>query len=105
MIRKALLVTLLAPLALFAEVNLSALFSDGMVLQQEKAVPVWGWADAGTSVTVFFAGQKKTTKVPASGKWMVKLDPLKASAEGQEMKVMVGGEIKMINCLMNITAI
>ena len=70
-----------------AELKLAAVFSDHMVLQRDKAVPIWGWADAGATVTVEFAGQKKTATADASGKWLVKLDPLEACAEPREMKV------------------
>lgn len=69
-----------------AAVKLPSIFTDHMVLQRDKAVPVWGKADPGEEVTVEFAGQKKTAKADASGKWLVKLDPLKASAEPQVLK-------------------
>lgn len=67
------------------DLKLAGLFTDHMVLQRERPAPVWGWADAGEEITVQFAGQKKTGKADAVGKWMVKLDPLPASAEGREL--------------------
>ena len=42
-------------LSSFAELKLSSLFSDGMVLQRDQSVPVWGWADPGSKVMVSFA--------------------------------------------------
>ncbi|MCY2996334.1 MAG: hypothetical protein NTY19_52085 [Planctomycetota bacterium] len=80
---------LLAPLAALdaAELKLAAVFSDHMVLQRDKLVPVWGWANAGEKVTVEFAGQNKTAQADATGKWLVKLDPLKASAEPRRLRV------------------
>jgi len=80
---------LLAPLAGLhaAELKLPAIFADHMVLQRDAAVPVWGTAAPGENVTVEFAGQKKTTVADVAGKWLVKLDPLKASAEPRELKV------------------
>src|SRR5215813_13647343 len=60
-----------------ADVKLPALISDGMVLQQGIAVPLWGWADEGESVTVQFQGQKVTARAK-DGKWVVRLKPLKA---------------------------
>jgi len=39
-----------------AELQLAPVFSDHMVLQRDKPVKVWGWADAGATVTVVFAG-------------------------------------------------
>ena len=62
-------------------VKLSAVFSDHMVLQRDVQVPVWGWADPQESVTVEFQGQSKTAAADASGKWMVRLDPLPANAK------------------------
>jgi sialate O-acetylesterase len=85
--------TLLASLLLLpfatlhaVERKLPALFTDHMVLQRDAAVPVWGWAEAGEDVVVEFAGQKKTAKADATGRWMAKLDPLPASAEPRELK-------------------
>ncbi len=62
-----------------AEVRLPALFSDHMVLQQDAAAPVWGWAAAGEQITVSIDGQTKTTTAGADGRWQVKLDPLNSS--------------------------
>ncbi|MBM3890105.1 MAG: sialate O-acetylesterase, partial [Verrucomicrobia bacterium] len=70
-----------------AAVTLSAVFSDHMVLQRDMALPVWGWAEPGEEVTVEFAGQKKTARADAKGKWMVKLDPMPASAEPRNVRI------------------
>lgn len=65
--------------------RLGSPFSDHMVLQREKPVAVWGWADAGESVTVTFAGQSKSATAGADGKWTLKLDALPASAEPRSL--------------------
>lgn len=80
---------LLAPSAALhaAELKLAAVFSDHMVLQCGKAVPVWGWADPGGKITVEFAGQAKAVTADSAGKWQVKLDPMPASAEPRIMVV------------------
>ncbi len=80
---------LLAPLAALhaAELKLPTLFTDHMVLQRDKAVSVWGWANVGDKVTVEFAGQSKTTTADERGKWLVKLDAMPASAESRTLKV------------------
>jgi sialate O-acetylesterase len=87
--RSVFFALLIAPWATLqaAELKLSALFSDHTVLQRDKPVPVWGWADPGELVTVSFAGQKKTTTAGPDGKWMVRLDALTANAEGRELLV------------------
>ncbi|MFN0127960.1 MAG: sialate O-acetylesterase [Verrucomicrobiales bacterium] len=68
--------------SLYAELRLPAIMGDHMVLQQQLANPIWGWDTPGTEVTVTFGGQTKTGVAAAgTGKWMVKLDPVAASAE------------------------
>jgi len=70
-----------------ADVKLASIFGDSMVLQRELPVPVWGWAAAGEEVTVTLGDQSKKVTADADGRWQVKLDPLKANAEGQMLKV------------------
>lgn len=67
--------------------KIGAPFRDNAVLQQGMMVPVWGWSKPGTKVTVEFAGQKKSSKAGKDGKWMLQLNPLKASFEPAEMKI------------------
>ena len=70
-----------------AEVKVAPVFGDHMVLQRDMEVPIWGTADKGEKVVVEFAGQKKDTKADADGKWMIKLDKMKASAEGRDLVI------------------
>ncbi len=74
------LLTLLAVSAR-AELKLPAIIGDNMVLQQKQANPLWGWDAPGTEVSVTFAGQTKTAKADAKGKWTVKLDAVPANAQ------------------------
>src|SRR5664279_3157907 len=69
-----LLVTTLIGYAMFAEVRLPNFFGSNMVLQRDKVIPIWGWADANEKITVQFNRQTKTTKADKAGKWMIKLD-------------------------------
>lgn len=61
----------------FAEVRLPRLLSDGAILQRDKPVEIWGWADEGEKVAVQFAGRdyRATTK---SGRWSVTIPKQKA---------------------------
>src|ERR1043166_6474559 len=61
-----------------AELKLIPLFSDNMVLQGDIPAPIWGTAEAGEEVPVSIAGQKKSAKAGADGKWIVKLESLNA---------------------------
>ncbi len=71
------LILLVAALTTRAHVQLPALFSDNMVLQQGMPVTIWGWAHEGEKVTVKFRGQTVSTTT-RNLKWSVKLRPLKA---------------------------
>jgi sialate O-acetylesterase len=91
--KPALLTALLAVLSLSsaalaaAEFRLASVLSDHMVIQRDKPVAVWGWAEAGESVTVSFAGQSKSAISAADGQWTVKLEALTASAEPRSLLV------------------
>jgi sialate O-acetylesterase len=61
-----------------ANITLPKIFGDNMVLQREKPIPVWGWAQPGEKITIQFNKQTKTTIADKNGKWMLKLDPEKA---------------------------
>ncbi len=54
------------------------LFSDNMVLQRDRAVPVWGHAAAGENVTVAFCGKTASAVTDKDGKWQVTLGPFPA---------------------------
>jgi sialate O-acetylesterase len=70
-----------------ADVTLPDVLASGMVLQREQRVPVWGKADPGESVTVTFARQSKQAIADKDGKWMVRLNPMRANATGAEMSI------------------
>ncbi|HUT25507.1 MAG TPA: DUF1080 domain-containing protein, partial [Sumerlaeia bacterium] len=77
------------------EVRMSAIFGSGMVVQREKPVPVWGWAEPGEKVTASLAGQTAEARAGEDGRWLVTLPPLppqKGNA-GQEMVVQGGNRI------------
>ena len=70
-----------------ADLTFAGVFTDHAVLQRDSAAQVWGWGDPSEQVTVAFAGQSKSATADASGKWMVKLDPMTASAKGRDLVV------------------
>jgi len=57
-----------------AAVRLPKVVSDGMVLQREVNVTVWGWAEPGEKVTVRFDGKHYFTEADNAGNWEVKMD-------------------------------
>ncbi|MGN0853957.1 MAG: sialate O-acetylesterase [Kiritimatiellia bacterium] len=68
-----------------AEVRLASPFADGMVLQRDKEVAVWGTAEAGEKVKVSFAGHEVETTADAQGDWRVNLPKLAASKESRTL--------------------
>ncbi|WP_288244161.1 sialate O-acetylesterase [uncultured Chryseobacterium sp.] len=61
-----------------AKVKLPALVSDGMVLQRNQKLKIWGYADAGEKVTVKFLNKTYSTTADNSGNWNIMLPELKA---------------------------
>jgi sialate O-acetylesterase len=82
-----------------AQVVLPKILGNGMVLQRNQPVPVWGAAKAGEKVTVKFNGQNKTTIADAAGKWIVTLKPMPASANPSELIIAGTNTIKLTDVL------
>lgn len=61
-----------------ADVRLARIFSEHMVLQRGKPVPIWGFAEPGEKVTMEFRGQKVSTVADRTGVWRVVLSPMSA---------------------------
>lgn len=57
-----------------AEVKLPSLVSNGMVLQRNEAIRIWGWANAGEEIKVKFKNKIYATKAGTDFKWLIKLD-------------------------------
>ena len=64
--------------AAFAEVKLPCVISDHMVVQADIAAPIFGTSAPQEQITVELNGQKKSATAGNDGKWLVKLDPMKA---------------------------
>lgn len=69
-----LVLTLLYTIQIFANISLPKIFGNNMVLQRDKPIPVWGWAEANEKVTVQFNHQIKSATADKNGNWKVNLD-------------------------------
>lgn len=71
-----LCLTLFLPLLACAQLRLPALFTDNMVMQQQATCAVWGWAKAGSTITVSpsWGKQKYTATTDATGKWKLRVN-------------------------------
>src|SRR5882757_5903863 len=81
----------------FAEVRLASLFCDHAVLQQGKAVPVWGWADPNDKIEVEFKGQKAEAQADKDGRWQANLAALPVSVEPADLVVSSKGKVLTIH--------
>jgi sialate O-acetylesterase len=72
-----LLLALLAGTAQ-ADVHLSEVFGEHMVLQRDRPLNIWGRATPGQTLTVQLAGHQARTRVGADGRWRVQLAALPA---------------------------
>ncbi|NOT87980.1 MAG: 9-O-acetylesterase [Lysobacter sp.] len=69
-----------------ATVDLPLFFSDGMVLQRDRPIPVWGMADAGSRVRVEFDGNAIEAVADGSGRWRLML-PAHAAGGPYRMRI------------------
>ena len=70
-----------------SDVRMPAIFGDHMVLQQDVKLPIWGTAASGEQVTVTIGSDQGQATADASGKWMVRLNPLPVSDKPVEVQV------------------
>ena len=61
-----------------AQVRLPQLVSDGMVLQRDAQLKIWGWAAPAEKISLTFNGKTYKTTATGEGKWQVMMKPLKA---------------------------
>jgi sialate O-acetylesterase len=61
-----------------ADVSLPKLISDGMVLQRDQPLKIWGWALPGEKIAVNFIKKNYNTVAGADGTWQIMLKPIAA---------------------------
>jgi len=70
----------------FGQVRLPKIIADGMVLQRDANVKIWGWASPGEKVSVQFMKKMYRTVAAADSQWVIKLSNLRAGGP-YEMKI------------------
>lgn len=78
------------------EITFPRFFSDGMVLQRDAKVPVWGKGKPGQQVVVSINGKKAKASVGSDGQWKTYLPKMKAGGP-YVMTIEAGGSAKDIN--------
>jgi sialate O-acetylesterase len=81
-----------------SQVRLPHLVSDGMVLQRDVSVKVWGWATVAENVMVTFRGKSFPSVAGSDGKWMVMLPAMQAGGPFS-MEITASNHISIENIL------
>lgn len=90
-----------AVVALRAEpLRLSGLFTDGVVLQRDKPIRVWGWASPGAEVSVSLQDTTRRTQAGVDGAWRLELPARGAVRSGIELAARSqGNEVRVRDVL------
>jgi sialate O-acetylesterase len=78
-----------------ADLRLPTLFGDHAVLQRDKPLPVWGWADAGAAVDIELDGHRVNAAADEKGAWRANLPAMKAGGPF-ELKVSSAGNTRTL---------
>ena len=62
----------------FAQISLPKLVSNGMVLQRDAKVKIWGWASPGETVKISFQDLESETVANKNGEWSIEFEDLAA---------------------------
>ncbi|SNR58970.1 sialate O-acetylesterase [Lutibacter flavus] len=76
-----------------SQIKLPQLISDGMVLQRDQEIKVWGWASPEESIILNFKSKKFKTKASKNGNWSIILPAQKA---GGPHKMTFKGKNKIV---------
>lgn len=76
------------------KVKLPSIISDNMVLQQKSDVKIWGWADAGSevSVTGSWSGEVYSVKADEQGRWSLYINT-PGCMTGQSLVISSGDDV------------
>jgi sialate O-acetylesterase len=86
-----LALVLCANVALAEGLKVHRVFASNMVIQRDKPIVIWGWADSGKTVTVQF-GEQSAEATAADGKWEVTFPAEPANTEPRKLTVTSGDE-------------
>ncbi|HEY3371297.1 MAG TPA: discoidin domain-containing protein [Prolixibacteraceae bacterium] len=87
------LLLLLLPPSLMAQVSVSSMFASNMVLQQNTDVNIWGWANAGDTISVTGSWNNLTVKAATASnkKWSLQLHTPIARTDGTAYTLTIKG--------------
>lgn len=93
-----LVISLLITTISICQVRLPKLISDGMVLQRDTKIKIWGWASPKEKITLEFINKKYKIKANKQGDWELQLSNLKAGGP-YKMNLKASNTIEINNIL------
>ncbi len=78
-----ILIIILVTITSFSKVRLPKLISDGMLLQRNAEVKIWGWAAENERISLHFIDSIYNTTANSQGEWYITLSGLKAGGPYQ----------------------
>lgn len=87
------LITFFTGKELYANVTVTALFSDHMVIQRRQPMKVWGESAAGEEIQVHFHEIKLSSIADSNGNWQVLLPPFE---HGGPFEMVIEGDNKIV---------
>jgi len=70
-----------------AEIRLPAVIGSHMVIQQDLPIQLWGWGEAGETISVNFRGASDSTQADAQGVWRIVLPPVKSDQQASALRI------------------
>ncbi len=95
---KKIILAFLITFSINAQIKLPRIISDGMVLQRDTKVNIWGWASPKEKIELDFKGKKYNTTTAEDGKWSIQLPSQKAGGP-YEMTLKASNTIVLKNIL------
>ncbi|WP_426484297.1 sialate O-acetylesterase [Flavobacterium sp. 2] len=93
-----ILITVLFYSTIYSQIKLPRLISDGMVLQRDMPVKIWGWASPNEKIEIDFNKKKFQTTTSQDGNWVITLPSQKAGGP-YEMTLSASNTIVIKNIL------
>lgn len=88
----------LAGLKTNAQIRLPQLVANGMVLQRDAPLNIWGWAAPGEQISMKFKGKQYKTTADAKGNWNLRLSPMHTGGP-YNMELSASNKIKLEDIL------
>ncbi len=74
----ASLILIILSICVQGNVRLPVLVSDGMVLQRDSKINIWGWGSPGEKIRIRFNNKTFSAVTDPNGNWIIVLPPMKA---------------------------